>query len=294
MVDLNPYFKLIGLAVSKFKGMIKSNFWLITIATLFIMGLGLGMDLKKPTLFSSKAVLKSDQASFEILRGVLNSLEANIENSGTPLMISSNQDDGNAIELYDLKSNLNISYQDSILLSINHEDGHKLNDLNYDYSINVELLSNSNSDSLGDLFITFLNLQDNIIHEREKSLDKKKTELFELNLEIQNIDSTISRLLKTDPQSDIDIKDNALYFVGTGKSIYDLLKYKNELIEERLRLNNELKYRKAQDVFAITNFSKPTEIRKTSILSMYSWVAALAMSLLIVLALQVVRSIIKS
>ena len=125
-------------------------------------------------------------------------------------------------------------------------------------------------------------------------MDKKKTELFELNLEIQNIDSTISRLLKTDPQSDIDIKDNALYFVGTGKSIYDLLKYKNELIEERLRLNNELKYRKAQDVFAITNFSKPTEIRKTSILSMYSWVAALAMSLLIVLALQVVRSIIKS
>jgi hypothetical protein len=278
-LDLKPYYKLARRFFSNISLWFNKNTLLIFIVFTLIVGYKIAETLLSEDQYSYYGVVDKEFISNDNLVIVLKSLSKNIEVLGSYENAKKELNENELLfELNRIEYNVLLNIRDNIVQNSNR----KIDSIQIDFNVPLEvsLFSNYIIDSIGKQFTNYLN-------EHPFILKLRKERLFELNKQknelLARIDFVDLMIIETQTEKQIS-KSNEIYFNNEKyHEVFDLVTYKDELIEKLTEIEIYLEKAKNREVFIIDGFDKAEKVVNIDFYSLYFYVKYFIYSSLFVL-----------
>jgi hypothetical protein len=243
--------------------------------------------LKKPK-FEIATIISKDFMSSEELKSLLHSTKANVEASDTPDFFELFRNKlGDPVEIYNLDYKVITSFKDSIIINSVENN---IDDLENNGPIRIELVTNFDSDSVGHLFIEYLNRDPYVKRIRSSKIDYFEERLKALGKEINKLDTLIDHhLLGKKEASGSRSESGGTHIAFNEGAAFDLVEHKDILIREKEEVSNKLKFMSSSEIYAIGEPHNPQEINQLKVFRITTIFKALLLSILIVELVYFVR-----
>lgn len=272
-IDLKPYFKLFRKTLKSVEKWIYKKIAFVILCFIVLMGVFYNLDALKKPRYKVSTIIDKEFVSSEQLKSVLHSTKVNIDAGYTPKFFESFQNKiGDQVKIFKLDYAILTSFKDSIIMK---RDEGTLDELENDGPAKIELVTNFDNDSIGHLFIEYLNNHSYIKSIRNSQVDLYNGRLSSLNKEINEIDSVISKLLVRDENDAVYKKENSCIS-------FNLFEHKDELILEREEISNTLKFMNSSEIYSLGEIHQPRELGGFSIFSVKTIIKYLFLSFFIV------------
>ena len=278
-IDLIPYYKLIRRTISGVSSWFKRNIVLILIVFIAFMGFKIYNHVFGVKKFMYTGIIDREYISIDDLSSVLKSTSRKIKvpnEKGTDHVVLNSE---NLLDrLLKLEYNLVLNLKDEVV----NNSSKKIDSIQIDYDVPMEvsLFTITLIDSIGEQFVGYLNEHPYILKLREEHLSQWEVERNELIDKINFIDTIIVK-----SQTGNEIKNiNRDYFnFDQSTELFELVRYKNELIDELTLLEFNLEKAKKADIFIVDGFKSAEQVEKTDFTSIIFYLKYLVYSCLIVL-----------
>lgn len=277
-IDLIPYYKLVRRTLSKIGDWFNRKILFILIVFIALLGFKAYKQIFSGDQFKYVGLIDREFVSNDDLSKVLKSTARNIDilNEKENGDIELNSEDL-LVRLDKLEYEIVLNLKDEIVNNSNR----KIDSIQIDFDVpmKVSLFSHDHFDSIGLQFINYLNDHPYISKLRKEHLLQTNKTREELIDKINFIDSIIH---EDENESYLREAKNIYFNIEKDKEIYNLVKYKNELIQELTRIELELEKTKNADIFIVDGFGGPEKIEKVDFSSSIFFLKYFIFSCLIV------------
>jgi len=261
IVDLGPYFSLLMKMFYRIRTWFLGRRWIILILFFLLLLIRFMLPQFRGETYVSQGVIDSGVIPSETIRSILNSLKSSSQQGLEFQELGFDVQEQNAdamITSIDFK--VFQSLKDSLLISSNGSENSQLDQVQFDEPIHISIGLNVELDSVGYHFIELLRshvLVRGFADHQKMVLNRRLKSLLE---EISEVDSITKYLLNVEQRS-LAYDQTAKVFESKNNVIYDLIRYRGDLIISRDTIQDNLAMLDEDPILTIAEFSSPSKVQ---------------------------------
>lgn len=283
-IDLKPYLKLFGKLAKSLEDWIYKKLAFIILSFFLIVGIFYVLDTITEPKYKVSTTIGKNFVSSEQLKSLLHSIKVNVRANNSPEYFDAYENKlTENFKIFDLNYSYITSLKDSLIIQ---KETISLEELENDGAVKIELVTNSDTSAVCEMFVDFLNNHPYIKELKRSQIDLHEEVLVSLKNEIKEIDSVISHLIFQNEREMISKENSSggsIFFNENKSIVHSLFEHRNKLIREKIDISSKLNFMDSREIYLIGDFNQPTEVETFTIFKTSSLVRVLLLSIVAVL-----------